>query len=90
MVDWTNTKRKHGTSSGYQLHKQLGEDACRRCVKAATENSRMYRERNRSKKAKRKNLLMARAQSFARTELVQNHPAEYRRLYKKHKALLGV
>jgi hypothetical protein len=36
MVDWSTTKRKHGTPSGYQLHRNLGEKACDECMTAQT------------------------------------------------------
>jgi hypothetical protein len=88
MVDWTTTTIKHGTTSGYTLHRKLGEKACRRCHKAkADSNAKSYARRT---KGNNRQLQQARAQSFARSELVRRHKKEYDRLYKQYKLELGV
>lgn len=86
MVDWTNTKRKHGTTSGYALHRQLGENACFDCKQAKSQSVL----KSKTRKKFNRQYAMARAQSFAKTELVRRHKREYDKLYAKYKVELGV
>ena len=79
MTDWTNTKRRHGTRSGYALHRELGERPCKECVAA---QSAYDKRRLMSEDAKVKNRLRASAQQSALLALSHLHPETYRGLYR--------
>lgn len=82
MKDWTNTKIRHGTQSGWSLHQKLGENPCDACYRA----KQQYDKRFRLAPAKtRQSRLNARAQAKAHSELSARHPDEYAELYLRYK-----
>lgn len=82
---FAGTKRRHGTTSGWALHKQLGEDPCPACYTAKSEYDR---RRNAAPEEVRRRRLHARAQARANQQLAHRHPSEYRALYEAAKAEL--
>lgn len=72
MIDWTNTKCRHGTTSGWALHTKLGERPCDACHRAnQAEAAAAERRRLRSS-----------AQMAAFKILYLAHPEEYAAAYK--------
>ncbi|MGH7792056.1 MAG: hypothetical protein ACREOB_07035 [Thermodesulfobacteriota bacterium] len=83
MTEWGTTR--HGTTSGYNRHQDLGERPCDPCfyVKQAYDRKRRALPRRIIK-----DRLNSKAQSLALSELKDNHYNEYRDLYDKYKAQL--
>lgn len=74
-----------GTVSGYTKHHNNNEKPCDACAKAKAE----YDERRRTAgKNTIRSRIHARAQGLAERDLRNSHPAEYKALYEKYKALL--
>lgn len=66
-----------GTAGGYRAHKRRGEEADQACLQAhAAMNKRNYRERSTAYTRARE-----RARQAAKKQLIEAHPAEYRRLW---------
>lgn len=72
------TPARHGTPSGYNAHRRIGEEACAPCWDA------MHEANMRRKSAPDfvvQNRQRARAQSRARARLTRMYPTVYRALY---------
>lgn len=82
MRDWSGTKTRHGTPSGWTFHKSLDEDPCDACYRAKQEYDRRYRLAPEKIRTSR---IAARAQRKAEREIVAKYPEEYRELYLKYK-----
>ncbi len=70
--------RRHGTMSGYSLHRDRGQDACPACYEAQSAYEKRLRESTPKQERDRQN---ARAQSLANKWMRQAHPTEYSALY---------
>lgn len=82
MRDWSNTKTRHGTASGWTFHKNLNEDPCAACYRAKQEYDKRYKSAPAKVRASR---IAAKAQQAAMREIVGKYPEEYRELYLKYK-----
>lgn len=78
MNDWSRTRTRHGTHSGWALHTALGERPCDPCYRAKQAYSAA---RNGQMPQTLLNRAYARAQGKAEKELKHRHPDEYRDLY---------
>lgn len=85
-TDWTNTMRKHGTISGYSLHKSLKEKPCEPCLlaKKTYDKSRPWRPHPNSEYRTLYQRLLAKAQHKSHSELRLAHKDEFDQLWKKN------
>lgn len=75
---------RHGTPSGWRLHKELGQHPCDACYQAKSE----YDHRRKAiPEETRKSRLSARAQAKASTELRHQHWEEYQEYFNHWKAV---
>jgi hypothetical protein len=82
-TDWTTTKRRHGTHSGWSLHITLRERPCDPCYHAKQQYDRRRRS---APEQTRRSRLSAKAQIGAYRELAHRYPDEYRAAYQRIKA----
>lgn len=80
MADWQTTTRRHGTQSGWALHKELGEQPCDPCYQAKAAYDQRRKTAPGEVAASR---LRARAQRRAHQTLAQLNPTLYRALYQQ-------
>ena len=82
---WENTTVRHGTQSGWWLHRKLKERPCDPCYNAKAEYDRNIKSAPNRVIMSR---LAARAQAMSNKQLRHNHPAEYKALYAANKERL--
>ncbi len=70
---------RHGTTSGYNLHKELGDEPCNACAMAKAHYDWRWRS---SDQNTRKNRLRAKAQALSLAELRRRHADEYDEIYR--------
>lgn len=85
LPTFAGSATRHGTISGWTLHKKRGQEPCPPCNAAKSEYDGRRRD---APEAVRRNRLHAAAQQAARGELAQKYYEEYRDLYEKHKIRL--
>jgi len=82
LTDWSNTRIRHGTRSGWNLHRKLDQRPCDACYKAQADSNKRYRSSDaRTRRARQ----TTRAQMLAYGRLARNHPEEWRELYEAAK-----
>lgn len=85
MTTWETTTIKHGTPSGHNLHRSLGETPCTECTQARREYNQ---KRNKRPEVRRSLSLSGVAQSKAYAALARKYPTEYRQLREAYKQQL--
>jgi len=80
--DWSTTRTRHGTPSGWSKHKELGEEPCEACYQARQEYDR---RRSASPENLQRSRISARAQNKAYGDLAALYPEKYAKLYAKYK-----
>jgi len=78
------SQAKHGTVARYKKHKRDGEEACTPCKDANAESSRAVRD---GRPAHESDKMRKRADSRARSRLVNLFPTEYYALYQEEMQL---
>lgn len=82
---FAGSRTRHGTPSGWQKHKEMGDDPCAACFAAKADYDRRRRA---APERQRQARLNARAQSKAYVRLAAMYRDDYRRLYEAAKAEL--
>ena len=82
MNEFTNSKTRHGTTSGYALHKRRDENSCSSCQKAKSIYDRARRELPPRQLLARAS---SRAQAYANKRLKAAHLQEYHQYYEEGK-----
>jgi hypothetical protein len=82
MRSWETTRVRHGSHSGWTLHRDLGERPCDPCYKA---KQAYDRRRKAAPEETIRNRAHARAQSRAYRELASMFPQLYKQLYEEHR-----
>lgn len=80
MKQFAGSTVRHGTTSGWSLHKKLGQDPCTPCFLAKQEYDRRWISA--PEKTKR-NRLHAKAQAKAYQRMAKEFPSLYRRYYEE-------
>jgi len=76
---------RHGTTSGFSRHQEMGEEPCESCRAAKAYYDWEWLQ---APDKVRRNRLFAKAQARATTELRRAHPEEYAEAYQRHRAAL--